>query len=40
MITKPPPSKSLNIGMPIILPINGRAFVNQGPGLVVHKIYS
>ena len=36
MITKPPP---LNFGMPIILPMKGKAFVNQGPGLVVTTRY-
>ena len=33
MINKPPPFKGLNIGIPITVPIKGRAFINQGSGL-------
>ena len=30
MINKPPPFKGLNIRIPIIVPVQGRGFVNQG----------
>ena len=33
MINKPPPFKGLNIRIPIIMPIKGRGFINQGSGL-------
>ena len=33
MIDKPPPPKGLNIRIPIIIPIKGRGFINQGSGL-------
>ena len=33
MINKPPPFKGLNIGIPIITPIKGRGFMNQGSTL-------
>ena len=33
MINKPPPFKGLNIRIPIIIPIKGRGFINQGSGL-------
>ena len=33
MINKPPPFKGLNIRMPIIIPMKGRRFVNQGSAL-------
>ena len=33
MISKPPPFKGLNIQIPIIIPIKGRGFINQGSGL-------
>ena len=35
MINKPPPVKGLNIGIPIIIPIKGKGFINQG----LHYIY-
>ena len=49
MIDKAPPFKGLNTGIPIIIPITGRGFINQGSriyfdhptsgsGLVVHKL--
>ena len=34
MINKPPPLKGLNSSMPIITPVKGRGFINQGSGLV------
>ena len=33
MISKPPPFKGLNIRIPIIIPIQGRGFNNQGSRL-------
>ena len=33
MINKPPPIKDLSIRIPIIIPIKGRGFINQGLGL-------
>ena len=33
MINKPPPFKGLNIRIPIIVPIKGKGFVDQGSGL-------
>ena len=33
MINTPPPFKGLNIRIPIITPIKGRGFINQGSGL-------
>ena len=33
MISKTPPFQGLNIRIPIIIPIRGRGFVNQGSGL-------
>ena len=30
MINNPPTFKGLNIGIPIIIPINGRGFINHG----------
>ena len=33
MINKPPPSKGLDTGIPIIIPIKGRGFINHGSGL-------
>ena len=33
MINKPPPFKGINIGIPIIIPIKGRGFINHGSGL-------
>ena len=33
MINKPPPFKGLNIRIPILIPIKGRGFLNQGSGL-------
>ena len=33
MINKPPPFKGLNIRIPIIIPIKGSGFMNQGSGL-------
>ena len=33
MINKLHPFKGLNIRMPIIVPIKGRGFINQGSGL-------
>ena len=35
MINKPPLFKGLNIRIPIMIPIKGRGFINQGPGLGV-----
>ena len=34
MINKLPPFKGLNIRIPIIIPIKGRAFINHGSGLL------
>ena len=34
MINKPPPFKGLNSRIPVIIPMKGRGFVNQGLGLV------
>ena len=33
MISKPPPVRGLNIRIPIITPIKGRGFMNQGSTL-------
>ena len=33
MINKPPAFKGLNIRIPIIIPIKGRGFINQGSTL-------
>ena len=33
MINKPPPFKGLNIRIPIVIPIKGRGFINQGSTL-------
>ena len=33
MINKPPPFEGLNTRIPIMIPIKGRGFVNQGSGL-------
>ena len=33
MINNPPPFKDLNIGIPIIIPIKGRGFLNHGSTL-------
>ena len=33
MINKPLPLKGLNIRIPIIIPVKGRGFINQGSGL-------
>ena len=33
MINKHPPFKGLNIKIPIIIPIEGRGFINQGSAL-------
>ena len=33
MINNPPPCNGLNIRIPIIIPIKGRGFINQGSGL-------
>ena len=33
MSNNPPPFKGLNIRIPIVLPIQGRGFTNQGSGL-------
>ena len=35
MINKPSPSKGLDISIPMIIPIKGRGFINQGSGLGV-----
>ena len=44
LINKPAPLKGLHIRMPIIIPVNGRGFVNQGSGLFeqcgVPRIYA
>ena len=34
MINKPPPFKGLNIRIPIVTPIKGKGFINQGSGLL------
>ena len=34
MIDKPPPFEGLNISIPIMIPIKGRGFVNQGFGFL------
>ena len=36
MINKPPPFEGLNTGIPIIIPIRGRGFINQGSGLTLN----
>ena len=33
MINKPPPFEGLDIRIPILIPIKGRGFMNQGSGL-------
>ena len=33
LLKRPPPFKGLDIRIPIIIPIKGRGFVNQGSGL-------
>ena len=33
MINKSLPSKGINIRIPIIIPVKGRAFINQGSGV-------
>ena len=33
MINNHPPFRGLNIGIPIVIPIKGRGFINQGSGL-------
>ena len=38
MINKPPPFKDLNIRIPIIIPTNGRGFINQGSGLAANPV--
>ena len=35
MINKPPGFKGLNVGIPIIIPIKGRGFINQGSTLFI-----
>ena len=35
MINKPPPFKGLDIRIPIIIPIKGREFINEGSALVL-----
>ena len=30
MINKPSPFKGLNVGIPVIIPIQGRRFINHG----------
>ena len=37
MINKPPPFKGLDIRIPIIIPIKGRGFIDQGSGLATSK---
>ena len=34
MINNPPFFKGLNMRIPIIIPIKGRGFINQGSGLI------
>ena len=34
MMNEPPPFKGLNTRIPIIIPIKGRGFINQGSGLI------
>ena len=38
MINKPRPFKVLNIRIPIIIPIKGRGFINQGSGLSCREL--
>ena len=38
MINEHPPFKGLNIRIPIISPIKGRGFVNQGSGLLLQVL--
>ena len=33
MINRPPPFRGLNFGIPIIIPIKGRGFINDGSTL-------
>ena len=33
MMNKSPPSKGINTRIPIIIPVKGRAFINQGSGV-------
>ena len=35
MIDRPPPFQGLKIGIPAIIPVKGRGFINQGSGLLV-----
>ena len=35
MINKSRPCEGLNIGIPFVIPIEGRGFINQGSGLVL-----
>ena len=37
MINKPSPFKGLNIKIPIIIPIKGRGFINQGSGVLSNQ---
>ena len=37
MINKPLPSKDLNVRIPIVIPIQGREFINLGS--TIHMIY-
>ena len=40
MINKPPPFKGLDIRIPIIIPIKGREFINEGSALVLRAVSS
>ena len=40
MINNPPPFKCVNIRIPIIIPIKGRGFMNQGSGLPLESSLS
>ena len=34
MINQPPPFKGLNIRIPILIPVKGKRFIDQGSGLI------
>ena len=40
LVNKPPPSKGLNIRIPIIIPTKEKGFINQGSGLYKTLCYS
>ena len=39
MINKPPPFKGLNMRIPVVIPIKGRVFLNQGSGVWVITVH-